>query len=71
MNRIKFSDVSDVFDGLDDEDHGDQESEVLLRESSDVADVGARVEGHHNDEEEADPNADAKPERKIFPFPTP
>ena len=44
MNRIMFSDVSDVLGGLDDEDHGDEEREVLLREARDVADVGAGVE---------------------------
>ena len=66
-----FSDVSDVFDGLDDEDHGDEQREVLLRESGDEADVGAGVEGDEDEEEDADPNSDAKSERKVVPFPTP
>ena len=44
MNRIMFSDVSNVLGSLDDEDHGDEEREVLLREARDVADVGAGVE---------------------------
>ncbi len=36
--------MSDVLGRLDDEDHGDEEGEVLLREARDVADVGAGVE---------------------------
>ena len=53
-------DVEGALEGAHDEDEGHQGGEQLLGEAGDVADVGAGVEGH--EEEEHHPGPDTNPQ---------
>ena len=52
--------ASYLLEGLLHEDERDQGGKVLLREPGDVAHEGAGVRGHHDEQQDADPDPDAE-----------
>ncbi len=50
-----------ALEGAHDEDEGDEWGEELLSEAGDVADEGAGVEGHEEEEHDARPDTDPQP----------
>jgi hypothetical protein len=57
-------DVEGALEGAHDEDEGDQGGEELLGEAGDVADVGAGVERHQEEEHDPGPDTNPQPRRK-------
>jgi len=58
-------DVDELLESLVDEDERDEHREALLRETGDVADEGAQVKRHHQQQDEADPHPDPEPESQV------
>ena len=54
-------------ESADDEDDGNQGGKVFLGEAGNVADVGASVGGHEDEEDETGPEADPQAERQVVP----
>ncbi len=56
-----YPNVEGALEGAHDEDEGDEWGEELLCEAGDVADEGAGVECHQEEEHDAGPDANPQP----------
>ena len=66
-----FPNVSNIFNGLYNEDHGNEQSKVFFSETSDVANISRSVKSNKNEQQNSNPDSDAESEGKILPFPAP
>ena len=61
VEGVVVVDVKQLLEGLHNEDECDERREALLREARDVTHKSAQVKGHHQQQDDTDPEANPTP----------